>query len=225
VKIGDVSLIIAFRGPLISQAYTENDAIVFGGKDVFEPQLIDFGNSTDYDCYQDVLYDVVGLTAQQRDLNRDGIQDLFGPSTMNGAFMRLQSYSAPILPLDSATANYETPGFSWAEYGRFVTVQDEPQYIIVYSSPDVVDNYNGGSGPHLSYYGIGRSINRLVEQDGKLVHEVGAYSGFSYRGTITPVHTDLVNIKVAESSACRNSIRSVPRAMTEIPGTVSGETN
>jgi hypothetical protein len=207
---------------LISPEFTENDAVVFGGKDVFEPQLIDFGNSSDYDCFQDVLYDVIGLMPSQRDVNQDGRQDLFGPSSENGSFVRIQSYQRPVQQLSSQTANYEVPGLSWAQYGRFVTIQDAPYYRVVYSSPDVLHEDTGIRSQYLTWFTLDRIVNHFIEQNGQTVHEVGPYFGFSYRGTLTPVHVDLVNYNVIGSSACMNAVRSVPRPMTEIAGTVSG---
>lgn len=224
LSIGDVSIVIAFRGPLIAPDYTENDAIAFGGKDVFEPQLITFGNSTDYDCYQDALYDVVNRTAAERDLNGDGIQDLFGPAWQNGSFVRDQSPNGPVYPLDPQTANYQLPSLSWAQFGRFVAVQDQPWYRFVYSSPDVVDSFSGARSQFLTWVTLPGAINRILEQDGKLIHEVGGYNSFSYRGTTTPIEDDMVNYNILRSQTCMNAMPTQPRPMTEVPGTVP-ETN
>ncbi len=223
VKVGDVSLIVAFRGPLVGQAFTETDAIAFGGKDVFEPQLIDFGNSTDYDCYQSTLYDVAGATVQQRDVNRDGKQDLFGPVTETGSYVKLQPWTTPADWFAPDAASFASPGFRFAEFARFVAVQDQPQYLLMTESLNIVDDYSGDFSQHLSWFTIGRSINRLVEQDGKLVHEVSAYSAGAYRGTYTPLHTDLVNLNVYANQSCRNGIPSVGRPMREIYGSPVGD--
>jgi hypothetical protein len=223
VKIGDLSLIVAFRGPLIDPAFTESDAVAFGGKDVFEPQLIDFGNSTDYDCYQSTLFDVAGATAQQRDLNLDGRQDLFGPVTETGAYVKLQSSLTPADWFAPDAASFASPGFRYAEFARFVAVQDQPQYLLMTESLNIVDDYSGDFSQHLAWFTIGRSINRLVEQDGELVHEVSAYSAGAYRGTSTPLHTDLVNSNVYANPLCRNAIPSVGRPMRETSGSPVGE--
>jgi len=225
LNVGDVSVMVAFRGPMIGAEYTENDAIAFGGKDVFEPQLISFGNSTDYDCYQNALYDVVDRTAAQRDLNGDGIQDLFGPSQQTGSFVRYQSTNDRIVPLSSQTANYELPGLSWAQYGRFVAVQDAEWYNFVYSSPDVLDTYSGARSQFLSWWTLPRNINRLVERDGKVIHEVGGYNAFSYRGISTPIEVDMVNDQVVYSQTCMDSMWAMPRPFVEIPGTVPETTD
>jgi hypothetical protein len=222
VKIGDVSVTIAYRGPLVGETYTETDAVAFSGKDVFEPQLIDFGNSSDYDCYRDVLYDVIGLQFSQRDVDGDGRTDLFGPSSENGSYIRIQAWGAPITPLTSQTANYQVPGLSWAQYGRFVTVQDSPAYRVVYSSPDVLDEMNGDHTPYLTTFTLSRAVNHFIEQNGQLVHEVGPYFTFSYRGTSSVVHVDMVNQNVINSQTCMDAVRGVPRPMTEIAGSVAG---
>jgi hypothetical protein len=222
VKVGDVSLIVAFRGPLLSEAFTEDDAIAFGAKDVFEPQLIDFGNSTDYDCYQSTLYDVANATAQSRDVDRDGRQDLFGPVTETGAYVKLQSSQTPADWFSPDAASFASPGFRYAEFARFVAVQDQPQYLLMTESLDTVDDFSGDFRQHLSWFVIGRSINRLVEQDGELVHEVSAYSAVPYRGASTPLHTDLVNMNVYANPACRNGIPAVTRPMRETSGSPVG---
>jgi hypothetical protein len=212
VKITDLSVILAFRGPLTAQAFTESDAILFGGKDLYEPQLFSVGNASDYDCYLDTLYNVVGLTPPQRDLNGDGVRDLYGPSTETPVYARLQWVADP---------HYTVPKLSWTEYSRFVAVQDQSQYLLVHSSPDVVDT---STGQHVSYSAsaaIGRSINRFIEQDGKLVHEISAYSATSLRGTFSPIHFYMVSSRVAQSTTCRNSVPSLPGPMTEIPGSVN----
>ena len=55
------------------------DAIAIGSKDVYEPDLVDFGNITDYDCFNSVLYYTPGLSGAQRDVDHDGGRDLYGP--------------------------------------------------------------------------------------------------------------------------------------------------
>ncbi len=131
VKVGDISVIVAFRGPLLGPSFTENDAIAFGARDVFEPQLVDFGNSTDYDCYKGALFDVVGATAAQRDVNRDGQRDLFGPVTETGAYVKLQPSATPADWFAPDTASFASPGFRYAEFARFVAVQDQPKYLLM----------------------------------------------------------------------------------------------
>jgi hypothetical protein len=222
VKVGDVSVIVSFRGPLLGTSFTDNDAIAFGAKDVFEPQLVDFGNSTDYDCYQGALFDVVGATAAQRDINRDGQRDLFGPVTETGAYVKLQPSATPADWFAPDTASFASPGFRYAEFARFVAVQDQPQYLLMTESLNIVDDFSGEFGQHLTWFTIGRSINRLVEKDGQLVHEVSAYSAGPYRGTSSPLHTDLVNYNVYANQACRNGIASVTRPMREIFGSPIG---
>lgn len=212
VKITDLSVILAFRGPLTAEDFTESDAILFGGKDLYEPQLFSIGNSSDYDCYLDTLYNVVGRTASQRDLNGDGFQDLYGPSTETPVYARLQWTSNP---------HYTVPGLSSTQYSRFVAVQDQSQYLLVHSSPDVVDTSTGQHTTYSASVTLGRSINRFIEQDGKLIHEVSAYSAASFRGTLSPIHFYLVSIRVAYSAACRSAAPSLPGPMTEIPGTVN----
>ena len=196
-----------------------------GYPDNFEPQLIDFGNSTDWDCYQNGLYYVVGRSLAQRDLNQDGGQDLFGPVSENGAFARIQSYGARIWPLDSLTANYQVPALSWAQYGRFVTVQDQDWYTLVASSPQVVNAFSGAQSTYLGSAPIARSINHIVERDGKEVHEIGGYSATTYRGVTTPITLNVVNDNVIVSQTCVDGLPSVSPAFREVAGTIPDTSN
>ncbi len=225
VDVADVSVMVAFRGPLSSSEYTENDAIVFGGKDVYEPQLINFGDSSDYDCYQDALYYVVDRPSSQRDLNQDGRQDLFGPVQEIGAYVRLQPYGPSPVPLGAQTANYVVPGLFWAQYGSFVSVQDQDGYRFEYASPDTVDASTGGHRSFFTAVNLPRSINRIVERDGQTVHEVGAYSAVSYRGSSAPFHINMVNDNVIRSQTCINGLPYVSLAFTEVAGSVPDTAN
>jgi hypothetical protein len=220
IDIGDVSVIVAFRGPLSSPYYTEPDSIAFGGKDVFEPQLIDVTNSADYDCYQSALYDVVGLTPPQRDPNNDGIQDLFGPWTEAPTYFRIQPYDMPATPLSSRSAHYEIPNLSWAQYGRFVTIQDRDWYRLVYNSPDTLDTSTGLHAPFLVWWGLQRNLNHVIEQNGKEIHEVGSYGSVTYRGTFAPLHANFINSKVGTNQTCLDAMPSRPRNLTEVAGIV-----
>jgi hypothetical protein len=165
---------------------------------------------------------VVGATAAQRDLNADGRRDLFGLVTETGASVKLQSSATPADWIAPDTASFASPGFRYAEYARFVDVQDQPQYLLMTESLNIVDDFSGEFSQHLSWFTIGRSINRLVEQDGKLVHAVSAYSAGPYRSTSSPPHTDLVNYNVYANQACRSGIASVARPTREIFGNPIG---
>jgi hypothetical protein len=225
VDVADVAIMIAFRGPLSSPNYTDDDAVVFGGKDVYEPQLIHFGNSSDYDCYQDALHYVVDRPSSQRDLNQDGSRDLFGPVQEIGAYARLQPYGPSPTPLSSQTANYVLPGLSWAQYGSFVSVQDQDGYRFEYASPDTVD---ASTGMHRSFFtsaNLPRSINRIFERDGQTVHEVSAYSAVPYRASYAPIHVNLVNENVLRSQTCIAGLPSAPPPFAEVTGIVPDTAN
>jgi len=225
VDVADVSVMVAYRGPLTSPQYTENDAIVLGGKDVYEPQLINFGNSSDYDCYQDALYYVVDRPLTQRDLNQDGRQDLFGPVQEIGAYVRLQPYGPPRVALTAQTANYVLPGLFWAQYGSFVSVQDQSGYRFEYASPDTVDAFTGGHRSFSTAANLAGIINRIVDRDGQTVHEVSAYSAVSYRGTSAPIHVNMVNANVIGSQTCVNGLPYASPPFTEVPGAVPDTAN
>jgi hypothetical protein len=225
VDVADVSVMVVYRGPLTSPQNTESDAIVFGGKDVYEPQLINFGNSTDYDCYQDALYYVVDRPSAQRDLNQDGRQDLFGPTQEIGAYVRLQPYGSSGGALTAQTANYVLPGLFWAQYGSFVSVQDQSSYRFEYTSPNTVDTSTGSHSAFFTAVSLPRNINRIVDEDGRTVHEVSAYSGASYRGTFAPIHVNMVNGNIFRSQPCIDGLPYVSPPFTEVSGTVPDTAN
>jgi hypothetical protein len=167
----------------------------------------------------------VGRSSSQRDPNQDGRRDLFGPVQQIGAFVRLQPYAPSPIPLNAQTANYVLPGLFWAQYGSFVGVQDQGGYRFEYASPDTVE---ASTGTHQSFFtaaSFGGSINRIVDRDGQTVHEVGAYSGVSYRGTYAPLHVNMVNANVLYSQACINGLPYVAPPLTEVPGTIPDAAN
>jgi hypothetical protein len=90
----DVFLTVVYRGVL----GLENDGLLLGGKDLFEPDPLDRGNITDYDCFQGQLQYVMNLSPYrypdhtERDVNQDRLQDLFGPG------LRVTPAAVPTLP-------------------------------------------------------------------------------------------------------------------------------
>src|SRR5205823_4875658 len=123
---------------------------------------------------------------------------------------------------DKLVTGVQTCALPISQYGRFVTIQDAPYYRVVYSSPDVLHEDTGVRSQYITWFTLDRIVNHFIEQNGQRIHEVGPYFGFSYRGTLTPAHVDLVNSNVIGSSACMNAVRSVPRPMTEVAGTIAG---
>ena len=102
-------LTVVYRGP----AGEEQDAVLYGSKDLFEPDPVDVGNMTDYDCFGPDPFHVSDFSAwppfdfnnpdpqtnpQPRDLTqpKDGFPELFGPQDeLSDVYMKISSLQAP----------------------------------------------------------------------------------------------------------------------------------
>jgi hypothetical protein len=140
----DWFLMAVFRGPL----GLENDSVLVGGMDVFEPDPIDIINGTDWDCYSEELANVGDFNAfppicwgenppppcapleqTGRDLNNDGIADVDGPYSEQYVYTKISSIWDPIDPSpDNYDSRVETK--DWGKFSRFFIVQDEPEYVV-----------------------------------------------------------------------------------------------
>ena len=220
-KITDVSLVVAFRGPLIGSEQTEEDGILVGGKDLYEPDYIVVGNSMDYDCYRDALYDTVDLAAEQRDLDGDGRQDLFGPWQLAGNYVRLSA--SPYAIPSSSEFNFEVPELAYAQYAGFVLLQDQRFFWLSLKTEDALEASRGTHHQLASQVQYPASINRFVEENGKLVHEVSAYNAVFFRSVYAPHQAHWVNTPVRQSDACLTSIQTAPRPLVEVTGSTAEE--
>lgn len=220
-KITDVSLVVAFRGPLIGSDHTEIDGILVGGKDLYEPDYFVVGNSMDYDCYGDALYDTLDLDRQQRDLNGDGAQDLFGPWELVGNYVRVGESPYPVP--SSSDFSFQVPELDYAQYGGFVVLQDQRFFWLSIKAEDAVEISLGTHHQLASQVQYPATINRFVEEDGRLVHEVSAYNASYFRGVYAPHQAHWVNTPVRQSATCLAAIQSAPRPLVEVAGSVAEE--
>ena len=119
----DLFLTVVYKGRL----GLEDEAVMVGGKDLFEPHPVDSINVSDWECLQGTPYHVGDLTAYppyhpptqtQRDVNHDHIQDLFGPGFIPRHFLKLFDL-AQATPLPSE-ANFDLRLVDQgpAQYGR-----------------------------------------------------------------------------------------------------------
>jgi len=220
-KITDVSLVVAFRGPLIGSDSTETEGILVGGKDLYEPDYIVVGNSMDYDCYRDVLYDTVDLALPQRDLDGDGRQDLYGPWQLAGNYLRVSA--SPYAGASSDDFNFQVPLLASAQYAGFVLLQDQRFFWLSLTAEDALETSLGSHrllGASVQYPA---TINRFVEENGKLIHEVSAYNAVFFRGVYAPHHAHWVNAPVRQSDACLVAIQTAPRPLVEVAGSTAQE--
>jgi hypothetical protein len=189
----DVFLTVVWRG----QLGLEPDAVLVGGKDLFEPDPLDIANVTDFFCdsgqpaYVPRIppFDLFSPDPQPwRDPNGDGSPDIFGPEVeLDGVFTKLLSLSADPFQVDYVNHfDFRLPQRGVAEYARFFALQDQPAYLIARFEPNVVEL---GTTPNLSSVALFGTVapgklNRLrMLPDGRVAHE---YSDpIFYRGLIS----------------------------------------
>lgn len=217
-SISDVSLVVAYRGPLIGPQATEQDAIAFGGKDLYEPELIAVGNAMDYDCYRDALYDTDGLAADRRDLNRDGQQDLFGPWSLTGNYFLLRAPTAPFLLASSANFNFRVPFLASARYTRFVAIQDSQRFRLRFHADDGIDESTGRHWVINAQGDFWGSINRFIDRSDGTVHEYNYGPPARFRTVLAHHGGYHTNVAVSSSSVCAQALAGVSRPMIEVEG-------
>ncbi len=129
----DLFLTVVYRGPL----GLENEAVMVGSKDLFEPDPLDQANITDYECFDGTLFHVADLSqfppynppAQtQRDVNQDGIQDLFGPDVARSEFTKTFDLAQAFPTPSESNFDFRIAELSFTQYGRFMLLQDQPFY-------------------------------------------------------------------------------------------------
>ncbi len=129
----DLFLTVVYRGPL----GLEQDAVMVGGKDLFEPDPLDVGNASDWECAQGELYYVANAAKfppyqppshTERDVDKNGSPDLLGPWVTQSSFAKTFDLSEP--PALPSESNFDLAiGQAVApEYGRVMLLQDQPWY-------------------------------------------------------------------------------------------------
>jgi hypothetical protein len=222
VNAGDVTLLVAFRGPLTKDDanYTEQDAIAIGGKDLYEPDLVDFGNITDYDCLTSQLYYTGGLDTSQRDLNHDGVPDIFGPWQLDRNHLRFYGTDQSFGSSSESASNYTIPSFTGGQYSRVVVLQDQDQYVATHTAETATEPATSYSTSGLTAAEFCGNINRLVEENGQTVHEVRYYGPSNFRGSIGARRVFYANQQVLNNSICFNAMPSQSISIRETaPGT------
>ena len=187
----DVFLMVVYKGPL----GLETDAVMVGGKDIFEPTPIDIINATDHYCYNGTLYPVADfqqyppwqpLVQERRDLEpKDHVQDLFGPHDEVGVYMKVGNlFGAP--PASTTSFDATVPSRTFAHYTRYMVLVDD-----LYSASWFIQSLvERGTIPNPSVPNVAFSlpffpnVNRLVlAPDGSTIHQW--LGNFQYRGLVT----------------------------------------
>ena len=186
----DVFLMVVYKGPL----GLEPNAVMVGGKDIFEPTPIDIINATDHYCFNGMLFPVADfqqyppwqpVVQEARDLEpKDHLQDLFGPHDELGVSMKVGNLFG--IPAAPTSFDASVPSRTFAHYTRYLVLVDN-LYSISWFIQTLVER---GTIPNPSVSNVAFSlpffpnVNRLVlTPDGSTIHQW--LNNFQYRGLLT----------------------------------------
>lgn len=228
----DLFLTVVYQGSL----GLEQDAVLVGGKDLFEPDPVDIANVTDYFCFNGTLFNVGNLNVfppfpllnppnpitnpHPRDVNRDGAPDLFGPIDEFGIFTKVSRFfTRPSVE----NFDFQVAARKFPQYTRFLILQDQPFYVLSRLAETLVER---GLFPNQSSFnsvfavlseGI---INRLrALPGGFIIHEFD--NSFIYRGVITLGITLFIPQSVPSFLPCLATSFTVTPNLTRIEGTLA----
>jgi hypothetical protein len=220
----DLFLTVVYKGRL----GLEDGAVMVGGKDLFEPDPLDVGNATDWECFQGTLHHVADSTAYppysppgqtQRDVNQDGVQDLFGPALLFNQFVKTFDLTQPALPSETSF-DFSTSQESFSEYGRLMLLQDQPSYGATVLTRQVQQIPSGAvETDHFRAAVLPAVFNNVVlGPSGELVRQVRSSS--VYRGVPLQHGLFLVN---QNTLPCLPQTQLLPPDLTRIEGALPTE--
>src|SRR4029077_4991684 len=129
----------------------EDDAVLVGGKDLFEPDPLDSANITGYDCAQGQPPYLVNLPPYsppphvERDVNQDGVQGLFGPLVARTQLIKIFDLAGPFPTPSEQNFDFAIPTVSFAQHARFMLLQDRPSYGAALLNRQLQDISSGAS--------------------------------------------------------------------------------
>jgi hypothetical protein len=139
----DLFLTVVYRGRL----GLEEDAVMVGGKDLFEPHPVDSINISDWECLQGTPYHVGDLITyppyhppaqSQRDVNHDSVQDLFGPGFVPRHFLKLFDLAQATPVPSESNFDLRVADQGPAQYGRVILLQDRSSFGAAVFAPSIV---------------------------------------------------------------------------------------
>lgn len=232
----DLYLTVAYRGP----SGPELDAVLYGDKDLFEPEPVDVGNITDYDCFGPDPFHVADFgtwppfdlnnpdpntNPQARDLTvpKDGIPDLFGPQEeFDGLFFKVSSTQQPQPASPSVfdyrvTSHVAQPG---PQFTRFFVMQDQPTFVLYWRATSFIERGfipNGMSSNVLLATVPQANVNHvIVDGAGNVIHEVEL--PLLYR-TLKSLDLNVLVTSIPRFNACFPNTLTLPPGFTRVDGT------
>jgi hypothetical protein len=232
----DLYLTVVYRGP----AGPELQAVLFGDKDLFEPEPVDVGNITDYDCFGPDPYHVADFAVwppfdfnnpdpqtnpQPRDLSvpKDGFPELFGPDEeRNGVFMKVTSTAQPQVA-SPTFFDYQVPNRVAQpdpQFVRFFVLQDRPSFVLSWRVNLFVNRGylpNGTTAPAFLSTVPEANVNRVfVDAGGQVIHEV--LLPLTYRG-LKSLDLNVLVVNIPRFNACYPNTIGLSPSLTRILGT------
>jgi hypothetical protein len=219
----DLFLTVVYRGPL----GRELDAVAVGGRDLFEPDPFDRANSTDYDCFDGTIFPVSSLppfmppTETRRDVNQDGVQDLFGPWTERDTLAKTFDLNRSVVFPSDENADAVLPRFDFARFSRFMILQDEPFYGVSLVRRELIE-FSTGTTFH--------DLREAWANDG-IVNEIVLGSGgrLIRRATLSGVYRSVPTLHIflllssTNMLGCASSTADLGPSLTLAPSTVPAE--
>ncbi len=217
----DLFLTVVYKGPL----GLEEDAVLVGGKDLFEPDPVDSANISDYDCFGGDLFYVVDLPpysfpdSTARDVNKDRTQDLFGPWVERTRLVKTFDLDQGFPTVSEENADFNIPQLSHAQYARFIVLQDRPVYGALALDRQAQEFSTGATTTNSAgAFALTAVFNDVVrDPGGQIIRRVLLPA--SYRGV--PVFHMLLRYN-GNTEACLAQTQFLP-ALTRVDGSVSAQ--
>jgi hypothetical protein len=232
----DIFLTVVWQGKL----GMEDGAVLVGGKDLLEPNPLDFGDGSDYDCYKEQLHHVADLNAYppysssqtQRDIDgpggqKDGIPDLFGPFFINNEFIKAYD------PDDPKTASPSLYDFKAAQhrvtmkdaqFSRFMLLQEKPVFNFSWLVSSLFDVPTQTTDPNPGLFDFTAAVvfnDHVVDSAGNRIRRVS--SSFKYRTVSTFKLFMFVVGGMPRFGPCMSASFSIQEPFTKIEGELAPE--
>ncbi len=212
----DLFLTVVYRGPLGLEA----DAVAVGGQDIPEPDPVVVINATDYDCVAGQPYFVAGLPPTARDLNGDGLPDLFGPHHERGVLVKVDRANIRTTP-SPQRFDFTIPEMTGGQYGRFVLLQNQFDYDVGVLTDELVDSATGQIRRRfLRFFRLGGIFNTLgLDVTGQVIRQT-SFLPLQYRG-LRFLHG--IATTTSTGSSCFPQTFTLPPSVTAVHGDLAPE--